>query len=95
MALVCGVQPCGAENKKEYQNQFRMMLDFAVRTNEYVRGRLGDRALVGYAQAMAETNARQAERMTPPKSYRVVHPHFLLVLGNVERSFHFAAAGNQ
>ena len=82
------------ENKKEYQNKFRLMLDYAVRTNEYVRRYLGDKSLVAYAQAMAEKNASQAERMTPPKKYTMIHPHFLLVLENIERSFYFASKGD-
>jgi hypothetical protein len=82
------------ENKKEYQNQFRLMLDYAVRTNEYMRQRLGDKALANYAHAMAETNASEAEQMTPPPVFASVHPHFLLVLENIERSFFYVAKGN-
>ncbi|MCP4599752.1 MAG: hypothetical protein GY847_04300 [Proteobacteria bacterium] len=81
-------------SKKEYQNQFRLMLDFAVRTNEYVRQRLGDKALISYAHAMSERNTTEAERMTPPVQYTILHPHFLLVLENIERSFFFASKGD-
>jgi hypothetical protein len=83
-----------AESKQEYQNRFRVMLDYAVRMDDYVRGHLGDKKLAAYANTMAEANARAAEQMTPPEPYRQVHPHFLLVLENIERSFHFAAKGN-
>ena len=31
--------------------------------------------------------------MTPPPPYTVFHPHFLLVLENIERSFFFASQG--
>ena len=82
-----------AESKQEYQNRFQVMIDYAVRLNDYVRGHLGDRKLAAYANAMAERNATEAERMTPPEQYRQVHPHFLLVLENIERSLHFAAKG--
>jgi hypothetical protein len=83
-----------AESKQEYQNRVRVMFDYAVRMNDYVRNHLGDRKLSAYAQTMAEQNATQAERMTPPENYRMVHPHFLLVLENVERSFHYASKGD-
>ncbi len=83
----------GGQSKREYQNRFRLMLDFAVRTNEYVRRQLGDRSLSLYSHAMAEKNATEAEKMTPPKPYALLHPHFLLVLENIERSFFFAARG--
>lgn len=82
-----------AESKQEYHNRLRLMLDFAVRTNEYVRQHLGDRGVSAYAHAMAEKNAAEAEKMTPPPQYALFHPHFLLVLENIERSFFFAAQG--
>lgn len=93
LAVATGGGPAAAESKLEYQNRFRLMLDFAVRTNEYVRQHLSDRGLAAYAHAMAERNAVEAERMTPPKGFALLHPHFLLVLENIERSFYFAAKG--
>lgn len=84
----------GAESKQEYQNRIRVMFDYAVRMNDYVRNHLGDRKLGAYAQSMAEQNAIEAERMTPPDCFRMLHPHFLLVLENIERSFYFAAKGD-
>ncbi len=93
IALALVSQTAWGESKKEYQNRFKLMLDYAVRTNEYVRQRLGDKGLASYAHAMAERNAAEAERMTPPKQYALLHPHFLLVLENIERSFFFAQKG--
>lgn len=89
-----GAVEAEAESKQEYQNRIRVMFDYAVRMNDYVRSHLGDRKLGAYAQSMAEQNAVEAERMTPPDNYRMLHPHFLLVLENIERSFHFAAKGD-
>jgi hypothetical protein len=83
-----------AESKQEYQNRFRVMVDFGVRLNDYIRQHLGDKKLASYAQAMSEQNVGEAEKMTPPKKYSMLHPHFLLVLENIERSFHFAAKGD-
>lgn len=81
------------ESKREYEDRFRLMLDIAVRTNEYVRQHLGDRSLANYAHQIAERNAAAAEQMTPPGQYALLHPHFLLVLENIERSFYHAAQG--
>ena len=91
--LTLAVQAASAESKSEYQNRFRIMLDFSVRTNEYVRQHLGDKRLASYAQSMAERNAAEAEKMTPPEQFKLLHPHFLLVLENIERSFFHAAKG--
>ena len=54
LAIVLSGLLAHAETKKEYQNRFRLMLDYAVRTNEYVHQRLGDKGLASYAHAMAE-----------------------------------------
>ena len=94
LSLVFSALVCRAESKQEYQNRLRVMFDYAVRMDDYVRNHLGDRKLAGYAQAMAEKNASEAERMTPPDDYRMVHPHLLLVLENIERSFFYAAKGD-
>lgn len=80
-----------AESKREYENRFQVMLQYAVNINEYVRRHIQDKNLCAYAQEMAATNARFAEQMTPPSNYAELHPHFLLVLENVERSFYFAS----
>lgn len=92
VAVTCASQ-AGGETRTEYQNRFRLMIDYAVRTNEYVRQHLGDKSLARYAQGMAERNAAAAEQMTPPPQYALLHPHFLLVLENIERSFYFASQG--
>ena len=84
----------GAESKQEYENRIRLMMDYAVRLDDYVRTHLGDRKLAAYAQVMAEKNASEAEKMSPPECYSMLHPHLLLSLENIERSFYFASKGD-
>ncbi len=81
------------QTPRQYETGFKIMLDYAIRINEYGRVHLQDNRLCAYAQAMSETNARQAEQMSPPKKYSLMHPHFLLILENIERSFYYAAQG--
>lgn len=85
--------PVLTESKREYQQRFQMMLDYAVRANEYIRQHLGDRGLCTYADQMAMKNADAAEQMTPPSMYADLHPHFLMVLENIERAFYYASKG--
>jgi len=83
----------GGETRREYENRLRVMIDLSVRLDEYVRQHLGDRSLAAYAQAITLQSVTAAERMTPPKPLAHLHPHLVLVLENIERSFHYAAEG--
>lgn len=85
--------PAVGESKKNYLNRARLMLDLAVRTNEYVRQRLQDKELASFAHAMAEKNVSEAEKMTPPSNFGILHPHLLLVLENTERALAYAEQG--
>lgn len=90
------IQPAsaGAETKQEYENRIRVMIDYAVRLDDYVRTRLGDKKLAAYAQVMAEKNASEAEKMTPPEAYAMLHPHLLLAMENIERCFYYVSKGD-
>lgn len=83
----------GAETRREYENRLRVMVDLSVRLDEYVRQNLGDRSLAAYAQTLALQSVAAAERMTPPRGLEDLHPHLVLVLENIERSFHHASQG--
>jgi hypothetical protein len=82
-----------AETKKEYEARFVAMMEIATRIDDLARQHLGDKALLEYAHAIAATNASEAEQMTPSKEYATLHPTFLLVLENLERSLFYAADG--
>ena len=93
-AALCAIGArAGAETKKEYETRFLAMMEIAQRLDDTARLHLSDRGLLDYLHEMAEANARSAEQMTPPKEYALLHPHFLLVLENLERSFSFARDG--
>ncbi|MBN2524766.1 MAG: hypothetical protein JXR76_00135 [Deltaproteobacteria bacterium] len=93
LLMVCTAKVSAAESQREYEIRFQIMLQYAVDINEYVRRHLQDKNLCSYAEEMTATNARLAEQMTPPEKFAEIHPHFLLVLENVERSFYYATQG--
>jgi hypothetical protein len=93
-ALLFAAAAPAAETNLQYENRFRIMLDFAVRINEYTRLHLQDTRLCAWAHAVALANASEAEQMSPPEVYATLHPHFLLVLENVERCMYYAARRN-
>ena len=82
-----------AETNREYEARFAAMMEIAERVDDHARRHLGDRALLRYAHSIAAANAAAAEQMTPSKEYAALHPHFLLVLENLERSLYHAAQG--
>lgn len=92
-ALLLAGAAARAETKKEYETRFLSMMELAARIDDTAKLHLGDRGLLRYLHEMAQTNARAAEQMTPPKEYSILHPHFLLVLENLERSLHHAKDG--
>jgi hypothetical protein len=94
LVIQINAAPCRAETTSEYENQLRLMIDYAIRLDDYIRSHLGDKKLAAYAQAMSEKSVDAAERMTPPEAYKVIHPHVLMVLENTERSFFFASKGD-
>jgi hypothetical protein len=89
-AAIAGVR---AETKREYEARFVAMMEISERIDDLARQHLEDRALLEYAHTMAAANAAAAEQMTPSKEYAMLHPHFLLVLENIERSLFYAADG--
>lgn len=95
LLAACWVGPrwAGAETQAEYLAQYVLMTDWVTRAVGYVPRHAEDRALAGVAQAVAETLVKQAEQLTPPRELRDLHPHFLMVLENAERAFHFLAEG--
>lgn len=95
--VVClgfAVSVAQAETPREYENRIKVMLELAVRLDDYARQNLGDRGLLGYVHAVAETNVGQASRLAPPPAYAALHPHLVIVLENVERALYFAAKGD-
>jgi hypothetical protein len=93
LATVLFAGAARAETKKEYETRFLAMMELASRIDDTAKLHLGDRGLLRYLHDMADANAKAAEQMTPPREYAILHPHFLLVLENLERSLYFAQDG--
>ena len=85
--------PAAATPLPNYLSQFVLMMDWVNRSVAYVRRHDADTDLADVAHAVAEQLVEKAQRLTPPDKLVDLHPHFLLVLENVERAFHFLATG--
>jgi hypothetical protein len=77
-----------------YLSQFVLMMDWVNRAIVYVPRHEEDTDLADVAHAVAEALVEKSQRLTPPDELRDLHPHFLLVLENAERAFHYLAQGD-
>ncbi|MCU0662871.1 MAG: hypothetical protein MUC50_11170 [Myxococcota bacterium] len=94
LSILCAAGPTRAESVKEYENRVTAMIEITVRLDDQARRHLGDLGLLSYTHAVAETNVTEASRLAPPPSYANLHPHFVIVLENVERALFFASRGD-
>jgi len=93
-ALVLGTaSPAAATEEPEYLSQFVLMMDWVNRAMAYVPRHTGDRGLAEVAHAVAEVLVEKSQRLTPPERLADLHPHFVLVLENAERAFHYLSTG--
>lgn len=83
-----------AQSIREYENRVTVMLELAVRLEDRARRHLGDKGLVSYVHAISDANVTEAARLAPPPNYAVLHPHFVIVLENLERAMFFASKGD-
>jgi hypothetical protein len=86
--------PAAATEQAKYLSQFVLMMDWVNRAIVYVPRHEDDTDLADVAHAVAEQLVEKAQRLTPPDALRDLHPHFMLVLENAERAFHFLAEGD-
>lgn len=94
-ALAAGAAPsASATPLPNYLAQFVLMMDWVNRAVVYVPRHDDDRGLAEVAHAVAETLVEQSQKLSPPAELRDLHPHFVLVLENAERAFHYLAQGD-
>jgi hypothetical protein len=86
--------PAAATPLPNYLAQFVLMMDWVNRSIVYVPRHDADAELARVAHAVAETLVEQSQRLAPPDELRDLHPHFVLVLENAERAFHYLEQGD-
>jgi len=91
--VLTAVRPARGTEEPEYLSQFVLMMDWVNRAIVYVPRHSGDTDLAEVAHAVAEVLVEKSERLTPPERLSDLHPHFVLVLENAERAFHYLAEG--
>ncbi len=94
-AFFLAVQPnsVSAENKFEYANKFVFVMDWAIKSNNYLRQHITDRGLAKHLQEIALKHVELCSVWTPPEEFKPLHPHFVLLLENAERAYFYAGKG--
>jgi len=78
-----------------YLTQLSFVLEGARRVLLFGEAHAADAELSRFAYPLAEHYVEMAGRMTPGERLKIVHPHLLLVVENVERAFDASAHGDQ
>jgi len=94
--LLCMLAPAreaSAELKGEYANRLVYVMDWVVKSNNYLREHITDRKLAKYMNEIALRHVEMCRLWTPPEEFRDLHPHFIIMLENAERAFYFAGTG--
>ena len=94
LAAWLGAPDIRATPQANYLSQFVLMMDWVNRAVAYVPRHADDPDLADVAHAVAEAFVEKAQRLTPPEGLRDLHPHFLLVLENAERTFYYLSQGD-
>jgi len=77
-----------------YLTQLAFVLEGARRVVVFGEAHSGDTELSRFIYPLAEHYVEMAGRMTPGERLKIVHPHLLLVVENVERAFSAAREGD-
>ncbi len=78
-----------------YLMQLSFVLEGARRVLLFGEAHAADAELSRFMYPLSEHYVEMAGRMTPSERLKIVHPHLLLVVENVERAFDAAAHGDQ
>jgi len=94
LGVMLGATSAPATPQANYLSQFVLMMDWINRAIVYVPRHEDDPDLADVAHAVAEAFVEKSQRLTPPEELRDLHPHFLLVLENAERTFYYLSQGD-
>jgi len=78
-----------------YLTQLSFVLEGARRVLLFGEAHAADAELARFVYSLSEHYVEMAGRMTPGERLKIVHPHLLLVVENVERAFDASAHGDQ
>jgi hypothetical protein len=83
-----------ASTKKSYINRYVLIMDLTERSMLWVEKHKDDPALAGAALALAETNIKLLQDISPPKEFIEIHPHLISIVENSANAFEAVANGS-
>lgn len=80
--------------KKSYINMCVLILDNTERSMLWVEKHKEDASLASVALAVAETNIKTLQDISPPKEFIEIHPHLISIVENSANAFESVANGS-
>jgi hypothetical protein len=80
--------------KKSYINMYVLVMDCTERSMVWVEKHKDDPSLASVALALAETNIKLLQDISPPKAFIEIHPHLISIVENSANAFEAAANGS-
>lgn len=87
-------QPPAPRRDRVYLTQLSFVLEGARRILLFGEAHAADPEMSRFAYPLSEHYVELAGKMTPGERLRIVHPHLLIVVENVERAFNASAHGD-
>lgn len=88
-------QAPAARRDRVYLTQLSFVLEGARRILLFGEAHAADPEMSRFAYSLSEQYVELAGKMTPGERLRIVHPHLLIVVENVERAFNASAHGDK
>ncbi len=86
--------PAQGMSKKSYINVYVLVMDFTERSLLWVEKHKDDPSLAAFALAVAETNIRMLQDISPPAAFIEIHPHLISIVENSANAFQALVDGS-
>lgn len=80
-----------ANLKRIYINQYVLLIDWISRADRWIISNYNDSQLCKLAHKLSKIYLEEANKLIPPEELKPIHPHFLMVMENMERALYYCA----
>jgi len=95
LTLLCASSKAHGMTKKSYIDIYVLVMDCTERSLLWVEKHKEDTQLASLALAIAETNIKILQDISPPKEFIEIHPHLISVVENSANAFESLVNGSK